>query len=129
MGKPVPVLLSGARILVIEHNRDIADSFGLLLESRGAIVRVAYSGQAGLDALENFDPNLICVCLSMPGMDGYEVARQLRSTSYPQSAKLIAVTAFPLSVVEGPARAAGFDRVFMKPVTAEALKDLLDVMT
>jgi CheY-like chemotaxis protein len=121
----VPTLLSGASILIIEDNHDVADTFALLLEGRGATARVAYSGLAGLEALEDFRPNLIFVDLVMSEMDGYEVALRVRSLPNARNAKLVAVTALPPHVVEERVRAAGFDGLLLKPVSTEAVKDLL----
>jgi CheY-like chemotaxis protein len=95
-----------------------------MLEIRGAMVRVAYSGRAALETLKDFKPILICIDLAMPEIDGYEIARRIRSLPQ-QSAKIVAVTAYPPHAVEERVRAAGFDRLLIKPVSAEAVKDLL----
>ncbi len=121
----MPTLLAGTRVLIIEDHHDCADTFAVLLEMHGATVRVAYSGAAGLQALEDFRPDLICIDLAMPEMDGYETARRARSSPNAESAKIVAITAFPPSLVEERARAAGFDCLLLKPVSAEAVKDVL----
>src|SRR5271165_1686906 len=66
------------RLLVIDDDRDVADSLGMLMESFGAEVRVAYDGASGVEAAHEFAPEIICIDVHMPGIDGYETARRMR---------------------------------------------------
>ena len=69
------------RILVVDDNRDAADTLGELLTMLGGVVSVAYSGRAALDALEDFQPDSVLLDIGMPDMHGYEVARRIRASA------------------------------------------------
>lgn len=113
------------RILVIDDNRDVADSLVILLEMFGSIARAAYSGAAGLEALTTFKPELIFLDLGMPGMDGYETARRIRALPEGCGVKLIALTGWGKDQVKSRAYDAGFDIHFTKPAAPDALRELL----
>ena len=63
------------RILVVDDNRDAADSLGMILKFLGADVRIARDGLEALEAVQSYDPSVVLLDIGMPGMDGYEVAR------------------------------------------------------
>jgi signal transduction histidine kinase len=65
-------------ILVVDDNRDAADSLGMILKRLGLNVRVVYDGLAALEALATYRPSVVLLDIGMPGMDGYEVIRQAR---------------------------------------------------
>jgi len=113
------------RILVIDDDRDVADSFAMFLETLGATVRVAYSGRAGLNVLDEFDPELVFLDLGMPRMDGYETARQIRSRPESRTLPLVALTGWGQEQVCARVRAAGFDHQLTKPANLDALQNLL----
>ena len=64
------------RILVVDDNRDAAETLGALLKALGATVSVVHSGRAALESLDRFEPDALLLDIGMPEMDGYEVARQ-----------------------------------------------------
>ena len=68
---------------MVDDNRDSAESMSMLLEFLGASVQVAFDGDAALAAYEAYNPAVILLDIGMPGMDGYEVARRIRS-EYPE---------------------------------------------
>src|SRR3954452_8917386 len=82
------------RILIVEDHRDAADTLAILLNLWGHEVRVAYDGHAGLQAAREWVPDCLISDISMPGMDGYELARQVRQDEAIGSTKLIALSAF-----------------------------------
>jgi len=128
--KPMPAtaqekMHATRRILVIDDDHDVADSLVMFLETFGATVRVAYSGAAGLEAVEDFAPELIFLDLGMPGMDGYETARRIRALPKGRDVKLVALTGWGQEQINDRARAAGFDRQLTKPAGFEALQELL----
>ena len=88
--RPRPV---GLRVLVVEDNRDAADSLRLLLRFFGHEVAVAYSGYDGVRAAELYRPDVVLCDIGLPGLDGYGVARKLRGDPATAQARLIAVTA------------------------------------
>src|SRR5262249_15860332 len=84
---------TGKRILVIEDNRDSADSLCLLLECYGHEVAVAYSGHDGVQAAEQYQPDVVPRDIGLPGLDGYGVARKGGDSRSGAKAGLSAVTA------------------------------------
>jgi CheY-like chemotaxis protein len=108
-------------VLVVDDNVDAAESLGLLLEVWGHEVRTAHDGPAALAVAEEFEPDLVLLDIGLPGMDGYEVARRLRSTA----AVLVALTGYGLREDAERARAAGFAAHVVKPASPERLQQLL----
>jgi PAS domain S-box-containing protein len=113
------------RVLVIDDNRDAADSLALLLEALDANVRVAYDGPAGLAALPAFAPELVFLDLGMPGMDGYEAARRIRQQPDGRGLTLVALTGWGQEEARGRALDAGFDLHLTKPANPIDLKNIL----
>jgi CheY-like chemotaxis protein len=117
------------RILVIEDSRDCAESLRLLLELSGHQVEVAYTGAAGIAAAHSFHPDVILCDIGLPGgMDGYAVARELRSDPEQAEATLIALSGYGQQDDVRTARQVGFDRHLTKPVDPVALTQLLDIL-
>jgi PAS domain S-box-containing protein len=105
------------RILVIEDNHDSADTLGMILESQGHEVRLAYDGASGLQLAAAWQPQVVISDLGLPGaVDGYTVARQLRAAPHTAGARLLALSGYadPESVQRS--RNAGFDAHLAKPV-------------
>jgi CheY-like chemotaxis protein len=113
------------RILVIDDDHAVADSFVMLLKTCGSTARTAYSGAAGIEALTEFKPAVVFLDIGMPGMDGYETARRIRALPEGRRVKLVALTAFERDRVEDSVRDAGFDHHLTKPAPFESLCDLL----
>jgi PAS domain S-box-containing protein len=116
--------LSGQRILVVDDNRDAADSLALLLEADGAWVRVAYDGRNALAQAASFEPHTVLLDLGMPGMDGYEVAHELRRGES-RELRVVALTGWGQEADRRRTSAAGFDHHLTKPVNIEELERLL----
>ncbi|WP_281800796.1 response regulator [Methylocystis echinoides] len=117
---------SGAlRVLVIDDDHDVADSLVMLLETFGADVRVAYSGDAGLETVAAFRPKLVFLDIGMPRMDGYETARRLRALPQGRALTLVALTGWGQEQISARAREAGFDRQLTKPAGLADLEQLL----
>jgi CheY-like chemotaxis protein len=124
--KPQPTgLLDGQRILVVDDNRDAADSLGMLLELEGALVQVVYDGRSAVAAARTTPPAAVLLDLGMPGMDGYEVARQLRSDERLRDLRIVALTGWGQEADRERTREAGFDHHMTKPVDVYALVDWL----
>ena len=103
-------------VLVVDDNRDAADSLGALLEMLGADVQVVYDGHAALATLEAFHPAAIFLDLGMPGIDGFEVARRIRQRADLRDVALIALTGWGQERDRRRTEEAGFDRHLVKPV-------------
>lgn len=113
------------RVLVVDDNRDSADSLEMLLQFLGADVRAVYDGPTALDAFDSYRPSAVFLDIGMPGMDGLQVARTLRQTPHGRGAKLIALTGWGQQEDLRRSREAGFDCHLVKPVDAQALQALL----
>jgi CheY-like chemotaxis protein len=114
-----PQPLSGRRILVVDDNRDAAESLAMLLELDGAEVSVVHDGRAALAALEQACsgrcPDAVLLDLGMPGMDGVEVARRIRLDSRLAGLRIAALTGWGQESDRARTREAGFDFHLTKP--------------
>ncbi|MFL6673391.1 MAG: PAS domain S-box protein [Massilia sp.] len=117
--------LAGKRILIVDDNRDAADSLSLLLESKGAQVATAYDGRSGLAAVAANRPDAVVLDIGMPGMDGYEVARRIREDLRLPSVRIIALTGWGQQADRQASRNSGFDHHLTKPVDLMLLQRLL----
>jgi len=113
------------RVLVVDDNRDGADSLGVLLALLGVEARTAHDGTAALVALDEFRPSAILLDIGMPGMDGYEVAQRVRQHPYGRDVILVALTGFGQERDRQLAVEAGFDHHLVKPLDFQALRELL----
>ena len=116
---------SSLRIMVIDDDCDVADSFVWLLQTFGATVRAAYSGAAGLEAIPEFEPNLVFLDIGMPHMDGYETARLIRAQPGGKKLKLVALTGWGQKEDRQRALEAGFDQHLTKPTDLGTIEKLL----
>jgi len=116
---------AGQRILVVDDNRDAADTLGLLLEADGAEVRVVYDGRSALAMAESFLPSSVLLDIGMPVMDGYEVARRLRQDERFASMRIVALTGWGQDADRRQTRNRGFTQHLTKPVSLEDLHRIL----
>jgi CheY-like chemotaxis protein len=114
------------RVLVVEDNRDAADSLRLLLGLYGYEVAVAYCGHDGVRAAQQHRPDVVLCDIGLPGLDGYAVARRLRGNPATAQARLIAVTAYGRDEDRRRSHEAGFERHLVKPVDPDDLRGALD---
>jgi len=114
------------RVLVVDDNRDAADSMALVLGQLGVEVAVAYGGDECLDIQARFAPQIVLLDIGMPGLDGYEVARRLRRRD--PDAVLVALTGWDQEEDRRRARAAGFAHHLVKPVDLARLCALFDAL-
>ncbi len=126
--KPQPrpsTVLASRRVLVVDDNRDAAESLGMLLKLLGADVHIVFNGLDALEALTAFRPAVVLLDIGMPSMDGHEVARQIRQRPEFQDVTLIALTGWGQEEDRRLSRTAGFNFHLIKPVDAGALQTLL----
>jgi CheY-like chemotaxis protein len=121
---PVGTGLEGRRVLVVDDNRDAGDSLGMILRTLGCDVRVAADGREGLAALKEFPAEVVLLDIGMPGMDGNELTRTLRSR-YGDDIVLIAVTGREHDDERVSDTFARVDHYLQKPVDADVLRKLL----
>jgi PAS domain S-box-containing protein len=127
VGRPeISAVLPRRRILVVDDNVQAADSLGMLLsKSLGQEVRVVYCGEAALELVGTFRPQVILLDLEMPGMGGYEVAMRLRELPELSDAVIVAVTGWGHEEYRRRSREAGFDLHLVKPVMATDVRAVL----
>jgi PAS domain S-box-containing protein len=125
MPATAPKAHCGLRILVVEDNRDSADSLRMLLELYGHEVTVAYTGPEGVKTAEFWRPEVILCDLGLPGLDGYGVASALRQNPSTAAARMIAVTGYDNDEDRGRSQEAGFELHLRKPVDPETLASVL----
>ncbi|MGZ5050594.1 MAG: PAS domain-containing protein [Methylobacter sp.] len=113
------------RILVVDDNRDIADSLALLLRQLGAEVVTANDGRSALEILQTFRPAVVLLDIGMPDMDGFEVARRIRQRPEGRDITLIALTGWGQEQDRRQSQDAGINYHLVKPVDLEILKELL----
>jgi PAS domain S-box-containing protein len=117
------------RILVVDDNEDGAESLSMLLEFSGHETSVAYDGIAALEAAERMKPDVILLDIGLPGLNGYQVARRIRQTSWGMDVALVAITGWGQDEDRHRSREAGFDAHMVKPVEPEELARILARMS
>jgi CheY-like chemotaxis protein len=113
------------QVLVVDDNADAGDSLELLLRGLGARVEVARSGTEALATFERVKPALVLLDIGMPQMDGYEVARHLRSRFADHRFSIVGLTGWGQERDRELGREAGFDHHLVKPADIGALQDVL----
>ena len=108
------------RVLIVDDNRDAADSLSILLQMEGHVVAVAYSGEDALTQLAKGVPEIVLLDIGLPGMNGYEVASRMKKAS--SALYVIALSGYGQPEDKRRAAAAGFDAHVVKPVDIEALE-------
>jgi CheY-like chemotaxis protein len=111
-------------ILVVDDDPDSADSLALLLEHWNHSVCVAYDGAQAIETFRRQRPSIVLIDIRLPDMDGYEVARALKTEEHP--ATLVALTGFGEDGDRRSSKEAGFDHHFVKPIDLRLLRELLD---
>jgi len=107
---------AGRRVLVVDDNRDAADSLAMLLSMHGYSVEVAGDGSMALERAADFQPDIMLLDIGMPGLNGYELARRIRQQPWGGATRLAAITGWGQAEDKARARAAGFDHHLTKPV-------------
>ena len=113
-------VVSSVHVLVIEDNADNRDMLRTVLEVNGHRVDVAEDGQVGIEMARSVRPEVAFIDIGLPGCDGYEVARQIRSV-LGKSIRLVALTGYGQADDRRRTREAGFNLHLVKPVTPETI--------
>jgi CheY-like chemotaxis protein len=116
------------RVLVVDDNRDAADSTAQLLTMAGFDARSCYDGASALAVADDFRPGVCFLDLNMPGMSGEELAVHLRERAGGRSLVLAAVTAMSSAEFRERTAAAGFDLHLVKPVDPFQLVEVVDTL-
>ena len=121
-----PTRQARSRVLVVEDQQDARDSLRMLLEMDDHRVETASSGREGVAAFDAFGPEVVLVDIGLPEMNGYEVARAIRSRANGDGVRLIALTGYGQPEDQRTSLEAGFDFHLTKPVAYDELKALLE---
>lgn len=113
------------RLLVVDDNRDAADSLAMMLRFVGHDIRTAYDGLEGVQKAATFRPDVVLMDIGMPKLNGYEAASEIRRQPWGQHMALVAVTGWGQEEDKKRASEAGFDFHMVKPVEYSVLEKFL----
>jgi PAS domain S-box-containing protein len=116
---------SGCRVLVVDDNVDAAQSLAKLLEMSGHQVRLAYDGPRALEAALDHRPEVVLLDIGLPGLDGFEVAQQIRQQAALSSIVLVALTGYGQDADRQQSKEAGFDYHLVKPARFSEIEQIL----
>jgi CheY-like chemotaxis protein/two-component sensor histidine kinase len=117
-------VLSG-RVLVVDDNEGVRDGLAVLLQAWGCETHVAQDGPSAVRLAKRFHPQIVLLDIQLPGLDGYQVAEQLRRDASLQGTALVALTGYGAEEDRHRSQQAGFDAHLVKPVTPEDLRQVL----
>jgi PAS domain S-box-containing protein len=121
----LPTVLAGLRVLVVDDNVDTAKSLARLLKLLGHDVAMADEGKAAIEVARAHRPDVVLLDIGLPGMNGYEVAAQLRQEECCKDAVIIAISCYGQEDDRRRSQHSGFDHHLVKPVEYDALMALL----
>ena len=113
------------RILVVDDNRDAADSLAILLQMSGHDVHTVHDGLEAVEAAAKLQPDVIVLDIGLPTLNGYEAARRIRQQQGSKEPVLVALTGWGQDGDKRRSQEAGFDFHLVKPIDASALEKLL----
>lgn len=114
------------RILVVDDNRDGAESLAMMLQLVGTEIAMAHDGDEAIEQAERFWPDLILMDVGMPHMDGLEATRRIREQTWGRRATIIALTGWGQDADRERSRAAGCDAHLVKPVNLSELEKVME---
>lgn len=113
------------KVLVVDDNRDAAETLALVLEMSGHQLLIGHSGSEALELGSREHPDAVILDIGMPDMTGYEAARRIRREAWGRKTYLLAITGWGQEDDKEAARAAGFDGHLTKPVDPEQVERML----
>lgn len=115
-------------VLVVDDNRDAANTMAGAIESLGYVSKAVYSGEDGVREISSFLPDMVLLDIGMPGIDGYETVRRMRQRRPAAEIIVVAVTGLPDEEHKRRAYDSGFDLFVSKPIGTKQLRDLLALL-
>ncbi|NML30296.1 hybrid sensor histidine kinase/response regulator [Paraburkholderia antibiotica] len=113
------------RVLLVDDSVDAALALSLVLQADGYDVRVAHEADSALELAAQFEPQAVLLDLGLPGMDGFQLAQEMRRRPNTANALLIAVTGYGQATDRQRSREAGFDHHLVKPVSVEEIHNVI----
>jgi PAS domain S-box-containing protein len=113
------------RLLLVDDSVDAATLLAMVLEADGYDVRVAHEGKQALEVAAQFEPEIVLLDLGLPGMDGFQLAREMRKLAHTANALLVAVTGYGQAADRLRSQEAGFDHHLVKPVSADEIQRVI----
>jgi CheY-like chemotaxis protein len=113
------------KVLVVDDNKDVADTCSMLIELSGHQVRCGYTGREAIDIAEVFRPQVILTDIGLPDIDGYEFARTIRARPWAKAAVLVAISGWGPGERQMQSEAAGFSHHLTKPIDPRTIESLL----
>ncbi len=124
-GEVPGISCAGKKLLIVDDNVDTARLTGRMLQAMGFEVQVVHDGPASIVAARQHHPEVILLDIVLPGMNGYEIARQLRQEECCRDSLIIGVSGYGDDKARGEGRDAGFDHHLVKPVDVDSLVSLI----
>ena len=115
-------------VLVVDDNRDTADTLARLIDTWGFRSRAVYSGEDAIQETARFEPDMALVDIGMPGLDGFETVKRIRQQRGNAHIIIVAVTGWTRSEDKQRAYSSGFDLHVAKPLEPETLRELLAML-
>jgi CheY-like chemotaxis protein len=112
-------------VLVVDDNRDAAETMAMVLDMSGHEVFRAHDGQTAVEMVKRHDPAVVFLDIGMPGMNGYETASLLRALPGAQARVLVALTGWGSEADQARSLEAGFDLHLTKPVDVDKVQHVL----
>ena len=117
------------RVLIVDDNRDSADSLAMLMEITGNKTYLAHDGIEAVEAIEKYRPEVVLLDIGLPGLDGHEVCRRIREQQWGKNIIVIALTGWGQEDDRRKSEEAGFNGHLVKPVDYDKLLELLSSLT
>jgi two-component system, OmpR family, response regulator len=113
------------RVLLVDDSVDAAEAMSMLLETLGHEVRTMHDGPSALAMVDEFAPEVVILDIGLPGMSGFEVARELRAREATRDVLMIALTGYGGESDRREAQQAGFDHHLVKPISFTAIENVI----
>jgi signal transduction histidine kinase/DNA-binding NarL/FixJ family response regulator len=116
---------AGLRVLVVDDNRDVADSTASVMRMNGCDVHVAYDGKAALESVQRLRPDAVLLDIGLPAIDGYLVAEHIRAQPGNGHTMIVAVSGYGQEQDRVRSKSVGFDYHLVKPIDPTVLAGLV----
>jgi CheY-like chemotaxis protein len=116
------------KALVVDDNRDNAESLARLLRTFGYSAEFTFEPLSALTVVDRFRPSIVFLDIGMPDLDGYQLAQHIRARYGKEAVRLVALTGYATSADRVRGRVAGFDAYLLKPATPELVESTITTL-